>query len=265
MPLRPMTAGDVLDGGIEVIKAAPRAVLGIAAAIVVPLELLSAWLQRETLADRGLGGALSAASSTTSPVADITATTGVLFVLSGVALSIVTAAIATLMSAWYADCDERPGEALAAAFRCVPALTVAWLAVHVLEAAGLVGLAVGAVLVMPLFAVTAPAIAIERLGPWRAVRRSMRLVQPHYGMVLGRVLLVAVIDLVLTVALSGVALAFRSFDWGWTIDAFCSAGSALITVPFVAATATLIYFDLRVRSEGLDLELGIATYFADAR
>jgi hypothetical protein len=44
----------------------------------------------------------------------------------------------------------------------------------------------------------------------------------------------------------------------------CTAGSSIITVPFVAGTATLMYFDLRVRSEGLDLELGIATHFASA-
>ena len=82
---------------------------------------------------------------------------------------------------------------------------------------------------------------------------------------LGIALLVAMVDVVLTVALTGIGFLFELFDWGWIVTAVCSAGSSLITVPFVAGTATLLYFDLRVRSEGLDLELGIAAHFNSDR
>jgi hypothetical protein len=138
---------------------------------------------------------------------------------------------------------------------------VAWVVVHAIEAVGLLGLLVGEIFLMPLFVVVAPAIVVEGLGPWRGIRRSMRLTQARYGAVLGIALLVAVADLILTVALSGIGLLFEFFDWGWIVSAVCSAGSSLITVPFVAGAATLLYFDLRVRSEGLDLELGIAVHF----
>jgi hypothetical protein len=77
--------------------------------------------------------------------------------------------------------------------------------------------------------------------------------------------LVAIVDGLLTIALTGVGLLFEFFDWGWIVDAVFTAGSGLITVPFVAGVATLLYFDLRVRSEGLDLELGIAAHFSSAR
>jgi hypothetical protein len=265
MPLRPLTAADVLDGSIAVLKAAPRTVLAIAAAVVVPLELLASWLQRDTLSDNGISGVVSAASSTTSPVADVTVTTLVLFAMSGVVLAIVAGAIAHLCSGWYADRDVDAREALGASIRRLPALVVAWVFVHVFEAIGLVGLAIGSLLVMPLFVVVAPAIVVEHLGPWQGIRRSMRLTKTRYAAVLGIAVLVGVVDGLLTIALSGVGLLFEFFEWGWIVNAVTSAGSALVTVPFVAAAATLVYFDLRVRSEGLDIELGIASHFGGAR
>src|SRR3954447_24148363 len=96
--MRPMTVADVLDGGIAVIKAAPRVMIGIAAAILVPLELVSAWVQRDSLADRGLSGAISAATSSnaSSDVRIDAAAIGVL-ALSGVALALVTGAVAAVL------------------------------------------------------------------------------------------------------------------------------------------------------------------------
>ena len=181
---------------------------------MVPLELLTSWLQRETLSDSGLSGALSAASSTSSPLADITLTTVVLFVLSGIVLSVVAGAIAYVMSAWYADRNTTAGRALHASVGRLPALVVAWLMVHAIEAVGLIGLLVGAIFLMPLFVVVAPAIVVERLGPWRGIRRSMRLTQTRYGAVLGIALLVAMVDLILTVALTGIGFAVRVLRLG---------------------------------------------------
>src|SRR4051812_11194494 len=87
VPMRPMTAADVLDGGIAVVKAAPRTIIVVAASILIPIELVSAWVHRDTLADRGFLGALSAATSS-STSAQIDGATVVLFVLSGLALSL---------------------------------------------------------------------------------------------------------------------------------------------------------------------------------
>jgi hypothetical protein len=118
-----------------------------------------------------------------------------------------------------------------------------------------------ALFVMPLFLVTAPAIVIERLGPWKGVRRSWQLTRVRYSAILGAAILIAIVSTVLTVALSGLSLAFSFFSFGWIIDVVCRGASSLVTEPFVAAAATLVYFDLRIRAEGLDLELDIAEHF----
>ena len=78
---------------------------------------------------------------------------------------------------------------------------------------------------------------------------------------LGAGLLIAIVSTVLSIALSGLGLAFSFFSWGWIVDVICRGASSLVTEPFVAAATTLVYFDLRIRTEGLDLELDIAEHF----
>jgi hypothetical protein len=262
VPLRPMTIADILDGGIAVIKAAPRAVFVISGAFVIPLELVSAWVDRDSLADRGLAGAISAATSSSgSSNSGITASSMVLIALTGMVLALVTGAIAHLVSSWYADRNPTAGEAIRTALRASPALIGAWVVVHLAEAVGVVCFVVGLLFVMPLFLVVSPAIVVERVGLWGGVRRSGQLTRVRYGAVLGTGLLIALVSIVLTVALSGLGLVFSFLSFGWIIDVICRGASSLVTVPFVAAATTLVYLDLRVRAEGLDLELDIAEHF----
>ena len=262
VPLRPMTVADILDGGIAVLKAAPRSVLVIAATFVLPYELVAAWVQRDTLADRGLAGAFTAATSNSdSNNVNFTIASFVLIAVAGVVLSLVTGAIAHLLSAWFADRPASALDGLRASLRRAPALAGAWVIVHLVEYPAAVAGLVPGVLFMAMFLVTAPAIVIEGLGPWAGIRRSWRLVRTRYGAVLGAGVLIAIVSFALSIALSGLSLAFSFFSWGWIIDVICRGASSLVTVPFVAAATTLVYLDLRIRAEGLDLELDIAEHF----
>ena len=262
VPLRPMTVADILDGAIAVIKAAPRSIFVIAGCFVIPLELVSAWVQRDSLADSGLAGALSAAlSSPDSSDTGFTWASILLIVASGLVLSLITGAVAHLLSSWYADRSPTAGDAIKASLRSAPALFGAWFLVHLAEGVAAIALLLPALFVMPLFVVVAPAIVIERLGPWQGVRRSWQLTRVRYSAILGAAILIAIVSTVLTIALSGLGLAFSFFSFGWIIDVICRAASSLVTEPFVAAAATLVYFDLRIRAEGLDLELDIAEHF----
>ena len=44
-----------------------------------------------------------------------------------------------------------------------------------------------------------------------------------------------------------------------------TVATSLLTLPFVAAAAVLTYFDLRVRTEGLDLTLAVSDHFPGPR
>ena len=86
-------------------------------------------------------------------------------------------------------------------------------------------------------------VVVEGVGPIRAISRSWSLARRRYSPVLGAVLLIALSDAVLTVAISGIAFLFSSFSFGWIIEAVALAGSSLITTPFVAGAVTFLYFE----------------------
>lgn len=259
-----MTTADVLDGAIAVLKAAPGTVLGITAALALPLETWRTWVERDTVVGGGLGGLFDAAGDTSgSSVLSSLSDALPPLVLSSMVLSFVAGAIAWLVMEWYAGRSPSGPEALAAAGRRLPALLGAWVLVHLCEAVAGIALLVPALFVMAAFLLTAPVIVVEGLGPVAGMRRSLALTRRHLGPVLGTALLIALVEGVLDLALTATGLLFTGVSWGWVVTAVCRVASALVTIPFVAAATTLVYVDRRVRTEGFDIEAGLAHRFPD--
>ena len=149
------------------------------------------------------------------------------------------------------------------------------------EVGGGAGLAVGfLVLLVGVLAIGAPSlwiwirlyyamplIVLERLGPGQAMARSWRISQQSWWRTLGYWLLagilVAVVSMVLTtpLALVGGLLTFVAPDALWapiTAGVITYVGNVVvyaIAQPFAAGVNTLLYIDLRMRREGLDLKL----------
>src|SRR5687768_10455020 len=71
--VRPMTVIDVLDGGIMIIKSAPRTVFVVAATFVIPIQLIAAWVNRDALSERGISGLVETLSSTDTSDSSLTA------------------------------------------------------------------------------------------------------------------------------------------------------------------------------------------------
>jgi hypothetical protein len=121
---------------------------------------------------------------------------------------------------------------------------------------------------MTWFLVTAPVIGAERLGPIAAMRRSARLVGRRFWPVLGLALLSGIVATLFGYALSLIptvlSLLVGTAGFGWLLTAAAGTLSALITMPVVAGTSVLIYLDLRVRTEGLDIELDAIDAFPSA-
>jgi hypothetical protein len=99
---------------------------------------------------------------------------------------------------------------------------------------------------------------VEHCGPLAAVNRSWRLTRTRFGSVVWVVILIAVVDVVLAVALGGLPDVIAPFDFIPAISGVLVTAASIVSAPFVAAATTLLYLDLRVRAEGLDIELGIA-------
>jgi hypothetical protein len=269
--LRPMTVADILDGAFTIIKARPARIFGITALFVVPFTLLLSYLERQ-LYDVSLvdfyssDPAVVAEASETSPL-NQNLLLLVEFLLPALALVAVASAIARLARGWSYGHDATAGELLSGVARNAWPLLASYLLVHLAEAVGALACFVGALFVMPLFAVTAPVIGMEDAGPITAMQRAGRLAWKRYWPVLGVNLLIGVTAWLLANALGGLPALLSSWfgvEIGWLLVALGNVLGAVVTTPFVAAATVLLYLDLRVRIEGIDLEMSARELLDDA-
>jgi hypothetical protein len=261
--LRPMTAADILDGGFAVVKARPRRILAITAGFVVPTHLLAAFLQRDAMGGFGVADLFTEDPTVlneqvnSDPAGDMLA--GLLvMVIPAIALVCVAAAVAHLVGQWTMGRDAPAGEMLGVLRRRWWALLGSFVLVKLAEGAGIFGCYIGMAFVMALFVPVAPIIGVEGTGVVEALRRSIRLTRARYFPTLGIALLMGVVSWLLANALSALPQALAAwvgFEDGWPLLAVGSIIAQIVVLPFVASATVLLYFDLRVRTEGLDLEM----------
>ena len=113
----------------------------------------------------------------------------------------------------------------------------------------------------------APAVLIaERLGPLASLGRSWRLSRGNVRRVTGYILLLfAILTLVIYLPatlvqwiLLSLLIPSSSFGWARSISGSVSAFFSIVGIPYSIAAAVLLYYDLRIRNEGYDLELRVA-------
>lgn len=286
-PLRPLNLGDVLDGMFRLLVRHWRTYVGAVAVVIVPPQLLLAYLQRD-LVEVGLLDVWSdpiAAQATTAPWQGL----GMAFLGTIATMLLVTplvTGVAALIGARAHLGDPVTArDALVGGLRGYGALVAANLlsllavaAVAAVLALPLLGLvAAGApplvvvLLSLPLAAaalaaaVTAytlllvgpVAIVVEGAGPLTALARSVRLVRRRFWPVLGIGLLAWLISTVIGSVLSW-PFALPAALFGGTLSLALTTLGALVAgiaaAPLMPNALALLYVDLRVRTEGLDVE-----------
>lgn len=267
--LRPMTVADVLDGGFAVIKARPRRVLGLTASFVIPTYLVVGLVQRRQLRSVGAADIWSADPTVFGEsergfagIHVVSVVVGA--VLPALVLVCVAAALAHLVVSWSVGRDPSAREMAAVVGRRWWALLASFVVVHVAEGVGALACGIGLLFVMPLFAAVAPVIGVEGTGPLGAMSRSARLARARYWPTFGLVLLMGLVASILSSALSALPQGIATLagaDGGWMLLTAGWIVSEIVVVPFVAAATVLLYLDLRVRTEGLDIELGAIELF----
>lgn len=261
VPLRPMTIPDVLDGAFAILERRSRDVLTVAAAFVLPVQVLSALLLRDVLDAGAFAGATD--PTTMFSVDDAGAVTGAgaavtTMAVGAVSLALLTGALTPMVLGWYRGVDVGPWKAIATSLRRSWALLVALVVVHLLEAVGLLVFGVGAYLAMALLHVVSPVIVAEGAGPLRAVRRSVQLTRRRFVAALAVPGLVAVLGMLVGFGFQAVpelATGLVPDGLDWLVRSVGQIVAELIVLPFTAGAAVLFYVDLRIRSEGFDLEI----------
>lgn len=262
--LGPMTVSDVLDGAFDILKGAPGTIIAFTAFFAVPVQILGAYLQRDLLGGESFLDVINQADSSlqavedTSPASDLWAQMVLLFGPS-LALVFVAAGLVRLVGAWHAGADLSLGQLLRGSLGLAWPLLASWFLVHVAEGIGMLLCGFPGLVAMTWFLVTAPVIGAEGLGPIAAMRRSARLTGRRFWPVMGLALLSGIVSSLFGYALGLVPTTLSLFvgtdGLGWLVTAAAGVITSLITLPIVAGATVLIYLDLRVRTEGLDLEL----------
>jgi hypothetical protein len=256
-----MTPTGLIDEAVHVLKARPRTIITIAACFTVPVGIIVGFLQRGLLGGFSLGDILNDPSTADAASRSSNGTSAALLaiLLPSLFLPFMAAAYAHVVVGLRLGQEIGAGEALRRACRRWWALLASWVLVHLAEGAASL-FAIGGIVVMGFFLVTAPAIALESLGPLKGMGRSWSLASRRLLPVLGLGVGSGVVAYVLGQALNaitdvlGLVVGLRS---GWWILAAGRAATGLIIVPIVALSTVLCYLDLRVRLEGLDLELAV--------
>jgi hypothetical protein len=150
-------------------------------------------------------------------------------------------------------------------FVALVAFVIAWALFLVVT--GVFGALVGWIIFIPLgfwvgirLIISVPALLVEGIGPIRAIRRSWDLVRGSWWRSFGILVVTLILELVLYLVFLAFFQALAAIIPGVGDDlrsALSAIGTTLVSAligPLAAIVVTLLYFDLRVRTEGYDLD-----------
>lgn len=260
--LRPLEIGEILDVGFKIYTRHFGLLLKTVALVVVPVQIIGGLILLGSVEDpRVITGGQFGATDTVADTTGAIANALVTFVGGGLAQLVATAACVKAVSDAYLQQAPSAGESLRFAGRRLHSLV--WISILQVALLVLAFLALVVPMIWLTFAwiVAFPAMLLEGHKGRKALGRSFRLVRrrwwPTFGVMLVAYLLVGVVSF-----LSGVVLGVVSFtSIGDNLLATVAVATAansfayLIATPFTAAIVVLVYFDLRVRKEGLDIAL----------
>lgn len=293
VPLRPLSLGEIYDGAFRSIRANPRVMFGFSALLVATATLVGGilwYLLIPTIMGWMSGlpdtsevdpyGTLDSTASIMGMYALLPFITLAVAVLSGVLTVSVSRSVIgqtiTVGELWHRHW-RRVGALVLVTGMFGVAVAVAWfllilLIVLVATASGGLAVAVGVVGVVGAVVATvwvsvrllfvAPVLVLEDARVWSSIGRAWRLTRGSFWRIFGINLLAQVIgsvaSQVLSVPTSFIAMLFITDPASGGFVATLSIGMAIsYTLPaiFLAAVVALQYIDIRIRREGLDVQL----------
>lgn len=269
--LRPLSVGEILDISLKIWRRHFIALAKVVLFVVAPVQVLSSFLLASAIPESDLlfdPGAFDTTTDTgPDPFADFDggdaaamfAAFGVVTLLSGLAFVLSSAAALRAVTVAYLGGTPDWRESLQLAVRRFGSL----LGLSILMGLGLLlGFALclaPGVWVGVMWSLAFVALLAEDLSATGALGRSRSLVKgrwwPTFGVLLLAFLLNVVVDQIVSIPFAIGSIFSANSVIGFGLSAVANIISDVITTPFVAAVFVLVYFDLRVRKEGFDLQL----------
>ncbi len=120
-------------------------------------------------------------------------------------------------------------------------------------------LIVPGVMLMVAWTVVLPAVVVERLGARAAMRRSRALTSGHRWAIFGLIILAGIITAITVGIATGIVAFLTALTAGLgpvmaIITVICVFAGTVVAQAFSAVLSAVIYHDLRVAKEGVDVE-----------
>jgi MFS family permease len=266
--LRPLSIGEVLDAGFRLFRNRFGTLVACVLVPVVPMCILFAVLIASTIPEAFDPNSTQTTTTTTEEDAQaFIAGFLILALVFGIAALLAMAACFKVISSAYLGERATARSSLVFGLKRVLPLIGAHLAINI----ALLPLNIFWFLIIPgllwiwlavKWAMAYPAVVAERAGPFKAMGRSWALTRNNWWRTFATLLVLVLlafvvylaIYLVLSVAAIGVADSVGTFAYATLFTVVYMIVFAIL-FPLSAAVMTVIYFDLRVRNEGFDLEL----------
>ena len=244
----PMTTGVLLDRAFRLYSANFALMLGIAATAYVPFYLIMLVLEAS------VGAHLpNQAGSFTALVFQLV----FMILWASIAFPIASGATTFAISERYLGNDVTIGEAMRRGLSHFWSLSIAQITATIRVMFGFLLLIVPGILWMLSYALIVPVILIEGQKAIPSLRRSRDLVKGYRGKVFCIVLVVNLLQVILTAGatmVSGMFFDSQSPSGSVLASALNNLLSIFLT-PLGIIAAILMYYDMRIRKEGFDLEM----------
>lgn len=260
--LRALALGEVLDVSIKLCLAHWRTLLKVVLVIGVPLQILTTLLTADYTAS-SFDFSASAEQTPEEAVDDFVDSLGGLAissVLGWVALMVASAACFRAIGLAYLGTSTDWRSSLSYAWRRLPSLLWLGLLYGLALLFGTLLLIAPGVWLYVAWAFATPVLLLEGLRGRRALGRSFALVKGRWWRTFGVLAVGLILAGVVSTLVQGVFFVGILVNPGNDVLVLVLATIAgilglAIATPFVAALTTVVYFDLRIRKEGFDLEL----------
>ncbi len=252
--LLPRGVGEVVDTAIALYRRNWKLLVATAAVVVVPVQLLSSFANRNFLSQIGdaFRSIQKGLTPTTTGGTGIGSPGGLLALL---ALPFLTAALATAAASCYMGRPITPGRAWRATMRRFWAILGLGLLRFLLIVVGLFFFLVPGILLYIRLLVAPVALVVEGADPASALERSWRLTGGQWWRTCGVQVLKVVLFLAAYVLIETpiFLLSLVAGPVGWLLLGLGGSLVQVLAFPFLVAVAVVIYFDLRIRKEAFDL------------
>lgn len=288
IPLRPLGVSEIMDAAITGIRRNPKAVLGLSLAASAVIHLLVALVEFFVVGNQDRNGMTPGrllrivGGQWLLSTASFILTAYAILILAGLLGPVLGRTLfglpTTLGQTWREGRPALPRllgvgatvmvvSLLGLAVPCLPfiLLAVATGPVPLIVVFALVGIPAGLVLMVWLyitFVLAAPAVVLEGASFGTALRRAQILIKGRWWRIFGTLLLTVMITFLMSLLLQIPALILIAVvgtpDGGFTAITILTLArifATSVTSPFDAGVIALLYIDLRMRREGLDLDV----------